>query len=231
MEDPKETAEAKPSAPKESDKAPAVVTPSSVKTIDATKRPRSSSVGQKTKPGATITRKTPTKSDKSSKGGVDWDLYRSQDPQTAEDEEEKKALFDEEQERVAEEKALRKQRDEERRAEQAQRRAEARQQREEERAEKKDRLKELKEEEKARRAEAKANIDAATADKFMTKEEKAAIAAKYESIKSELDKAFNDRFTGLMENKQDFDFDDDSIGGPSQVCYMSMKLKANDSSC
>ena len=196
---------------------------------NATKRPRSSSVDQKTKAGALIARKTPTKTDETSKGGVDWDLYRSQENASAEDGEEKKALFNEEKERVDEEKNFRKQREQERRAEQAQRRAEARQQREEERAEKKDRLKELKEEEKVRRAEAKANIDAATADKFMTKEEKAAIQAKYESIKSELDKAFNNRFTGLMENKQDFDFDDDSIGGPSQVCYYVHENESQDS--
>ena len=138
-----------------------------------------------------------------SRQGVDWDSYRSQDTLSAKEKEEKETLLEEERERLRQEREERKETERERREEGKEARAEARKQRAEDAAFKR-------EQEKARREQQKANVEWATSTKSFTDEEKAAMKAKMETT-------FDNRFTGMMENKKEYEFDTTSVGGPSQV--------------
>ena len=138
---------------------------------------------------------------------VDWTTYTSQGSSSPSDKE-KEELMAAEKERVREEKQLRREREKEMKEAEKERKEEEKQLRREREKEMKEAEKERKEEEKRRRAETKQLVEWGASTVGYTKEE-------LEAMKH--NNKFEERFTGMLENKKDFDFDANLAKGPSQV--------------
>ena len=156
---------------------------------------------------------------------VDWDQYKAENAEHRPKRSGKSALMDEERERLKEERKERQDREKERREDEKQRKKEEREFKNDVRKERWEEEKQLRtqarkkrqedadwerNQEKARRQQQAANVEEAASTKLYTEEEKAAMQKK-------MDVSFEERFKGLMEGEKQYEFDESSTGGPSQV--------------